>query len=196
MQPYQEYIAHHTNFSFQDISWGYRDIFASKIAELFKKNLLGKNNKRLTKQFFSLLEQVKDGYSGDVLHEFLQALNPRTYWLFSFPELFVELTNYGCELGREKVYFGNTFFFLLGQGTFGRNPALISQFVSIMHYLREVDTSLALAFAKGYAIISERLDPDEMRTYVNQGIAIFKNNKDTAVQFLQTRLSASIRVPL
>jgi nitric oxide reductase activation protein len=172
-------------FSLRDVCWGYRDILAKTIEELFEEGVLGAEREEASRHFFNLLKNADQSCFDHVLKEFISAINPRTRWIMDLPGVFAEVVDLGRELAEDKLYHGVTFFRIWGEGGFGDTPREVRALISRILRLRDVDSDLAVAFLRGYGTFRERLRDKEIDLYINEGLRLLHRNRQHALSFMQ-----------
>ncbi len=178
-------------FSLKGVCWGYRDVFERVISSLYDEGLLGPQNEAVTRQFFDLLKRSERNLFDHVLYDFLRALNPQTRWIVSLPAIFSDVTEMGCRLAESRIYYGTTFFRLLGEGGLGRTPEEVAHLMTLLKRLRRgAGDELAFALLRGYRRLIERLGPAEIDRYVDEALAIQGGNPRTAQRFLEGNLAS------
>lgn len=178
-------------FSLSSVCWGYRDIFAQTLEQLFEQDMIGGERPEVTDAFFSFMRCAEQQHFDYVLKEFLAALNPQTAWLLKLPGIFSEVTEMGRELAESKLHYGITYFRTLGEGGFGGKPENVRQLISTLKRLRTVDDELAMAFLGGYRELVNRLEPAEIDVYVEQGVRAFHQNRRTGIRLMEGSLKTS-----
>lgn len=162
-------VARAHGFSLQSVCWGYRSLFENALQELVDSGAIGTRNATSTRHLFDMLARADRSSFDHVLKEFLAALNPSTRWILDLPGVFGDVVDLGRRLSEERIHFGTTFFELLGSGSLGRSPAEMRTVVNVAHRLMEEDPELALAFARGFAHLRDRLFGDEVDRFVAHG---------------------------
>jgi nitric oxide reductase activation protein len=178
-------------FSLSSVCWGYRDIFAQNLEQLFEQDMIGRERPQVTDAFFAFMRCAEQQHFDYVLKEFLAALNPKTAWLLALPGIFSEVTEMGRELAESKLHYGITYFRTLGEGGFGDKPEDVRQLISTLKRLRTVDDELAMALLGGYRELVTRLEPTEIDVYVEQGVRAFHQNRRTGLRFMEGSLKTS-----
>lgn len=178
-------------FKLSSVCWGYRDVFAQTLEEMFEQGLIGEDRPEVTDAFFALLRCAERQHFDYVLKEFLAAWNPRTAWLLELPVLFAEITQLGREFAQSKLHYGITFFRTLGDGGFGRTPHEVQYLIDALRRLRAIDEDLALALLVGYKGLRESLADAQLDVYLAQGIRAYHHNKQTGLKFLMGTLRTS-----
>lgn len=178
-------------FSLSSVCWGYRDIFLDSLQSLFDQGLIGKERPEVTERFFALMRCAEQRAFDHVLREFLSALNPQTAWILDLPGVFAQVTEMGRQLAESKLYYGVTYFRLLGEGGFGHTPQQVRTLIGCLHRLRAIDDELAVAFLRGYRVLTERLTHSEVQVYMQEGIRVYSNNPRTGLLFMQCALKTS-----
>jgi len=178
-------------FSLKSVCWGYREVFADTIEALFAADLLGPEHARVTARFFDLLKRADQRCFDHVLCTFLGALRPENRWIMELPGIFADLTDLGARLGEAKTYYGTRYFETLARGGFGDTPAQVRACLNWLRRLLEIDSDLALGFLKGYRRLLDRLRPQEIERYVQEGIEVFRRRPESGVRFLSGELQAS-----
>ena len=177
-------------FSLKGVCWGYRDVFERVISSLYDEGLLGPQNEAVTRQFFDLLKRSERNLFDHVLYDFLRALNPETRWIVSLPAIFADVTEMGCRLAESRIYYGTTFFRLLGEGGLGRTPDEVSHLMTLLKRLRRgAGDELAFALLRGYRKLVGRLGPAEIDRYVEEALAMQGSHPRTAQRFLEGSLA-------
>ncbi|HUV07954.1 MAG TPA: hypothetical protein VMX75_09510, partial [Spirochaetia bacterium] len=180
---------HH--FSLKSVCWGYRDSFARIIDQLYRRNLLGPDQEQVTRQFFSTLEKAETEFFDHVLHEFLKALSPRTQWIMALPAIFSDITETGILFAEYRLYYGTSYFKILGEGGFGKNPEEVRNLLTFLKKIWKVKPELAFSFLKGYRNLLDRLHTHEIEQYISVGIEIFKRNMKSGLRFMEGSLRTS-----
>jgi len=177
-------------FSLEGVGWGYRDVFQRVIGSLHDEGLLGPENEAVTRQFTDLLKRSEGNLFDHVLYDFLRALNPETRWILSLPAIFADVTEVGCRLAESRIYYGTTFFRLLGEGGLGRTPEEVAHLMTLLKRLRRGSgDELAFALLRGYRRLIERLGPAEVDRYVDEALAVHGGHPKTAQRFLEGSLA-------
>lgn len=187
-------LAHAHGFTLDSVCWGYRDIFANALQELLDEGAIGEKNRETTAQVFSMLNQADRSCYDHVLKEFLSALNPQTRWLLALPGVFGEVVDLGRRLAEQKIYYGTTFFQLLGSGALGRTPSEMRHLVSICDRLLEHDAEIAVAFARGFERVRDRLTPREIDVFVSRGEALTGRSREATLAFFSCASRAAENV--
>jgi nitric oxide reductase activation protein len=170
------------------VSWGYRDIFADAIEELFRQGCLGPQRSRVTGKFFELLRRSDRMCFDHVLHQFLGALNPANRWIMDLPGIFGELVDLGGSLAGSRLYCGIRFFETLAAGGMGGSPRELRQCLQWLQRLRKIDEDLAMAFLAGYRRLCRRLRARELERYVDVALEMHRGNPENACAFLRGEL--------
>ncbi len=178
-------------FSLSSVCWGYRDIFSKTLESLFEKQWLGDHRPEVTETFFAFMRCAEQQHFDYVLKEFLAALNPQTAWLMDLPGVFAEVMDVGRQLAASKLHYGISYFRAFAEGDFGTSPQDVRYLMTALRRLRAVDDDLALAFLRGYPILSARLRPAERDVYVHQGLRAFHRNRKTGLRFMEGTLKSS-----
>jgi nitric oxide reductase activation protein len=172
-------------FSLRDVCWGYRDIFARTIEQLFADGVLGEERAETSRQFFDLLKQADQSCFDHVLKEFISAINPRTRWILDLPGIFAEVVTLGRELAEARLHDGVAFFRTWGEGGLGDTPREVRAFVSRFTRLRALDPDLAMAFLRGYGVLRTRLRDRELDRFLDAGVRMRQHNPQQACAFLR-----------
>jgi hypothetical protein len=178
-------------FSLGDVCWGYREIFEGAIEGLMREGALGPGREEVTREFFALLRKADRNCYDHALKEFLCALNPRTRWIMDVPSVFSDITDAGRLLTERKSHYGIGFFRILGEGGLGDTPARVRQVLTLVRRLLEVDGDLAFALLQGWRRLLDRLTPDEIERYVQEGLSMFVRNPPGARPFFACEGKAS-----
>ena len=178
-------------FSLSSVCWGYRDIFAQTLEQLFEQDMIGHARPHVTDAFFSFMRCAEQQHFDYVLKEFLAALNPQTAWLLELPGIFSEVTEMGRELAEAKLHYGISYFRTMGEGGFGNTPDHVRYLISTLKRLRTIDDELTMAFLSGYHELVNRLESDEIDIYVAQGVRAFHQNRRTGIRFMEGSLKTS-----
>jgi hypothetical protein len=183
-------IADFRGFSLKSVCWGYRDVFRRSIEGLIDEGLLGESNPEVTERFFSLMRLSERNLFDHVLYDFLRSLNHETTWIISLPSIFSAVTEMGCLLAEKRVYYGTTFFRLLGEGGLGRTPEEVSHLMTLLKRVRKAGDDAAFGLLKGYRGLVPRLAAQEIDRYVEEGLRIYAQAPKTGVRFLQGSLQS------
>ncbi len=175
------------DFDLKSVCWGYRHIFRKTIEKLYERNLLGSHRKEVTDHVFDLLNRADQSCFDHVLKEFLASLNRRNQWLLDLPSLFNSITSIGRQLAEMKLQYGIDFFRQFGEGRLGETPRQVENVIKHVSRLKETDGRLALEFIKGYKVLLKRLNENEIPLYVEQGLQVFRNNRETGLEFMKVR---------
>jgi nitric oxide reductase activation protein len=97
----------------------------------------------------------------------------------------------GCLLAEKRVYYGTTFFRLLGEGGLGRTPEEVSHLMTLLKRVRKVGDDAAFGLLKGYRQLAPRLSPHEIDRYVEEGLRVYARAHKTGVRFLEGSLQSS-----
>ena len=178
-------------FSLKSVCWGYRDIFRDSIEHLFERGLLGRERQAVTESFFKVLKNADQSCYDHVLKKFLGALNTRTQWIMDLPGVFTDIAEMGHELALEKPHYGVAFFGLLEEGAFGDTPEQVRHLLTQIRRLREIDTELALAFAKGYQRLIASLTLRETELYLEVGLKSFAHSRRAGIAFMDGSVESS-----
>jgi hypothetical protein len=178
-------------FSLRSVTWGYREVFAQTIEELFREGYLGPERREVTAAFFALLKQADQGCFDYLLRQFLGALGPANRWLLDLPGIFVDVVETGTALAKQKLNYGIRFFEILAKGGMGESPQQVRECLDWVRALRETDDELALAFLDGYARLARRLAPPEMERYLDVARQIHRGNPESGCRFLRGELATS-----
>lgn len=178
-------------FSLRSVTWGYREVFAQTIEELFREGYLGPQRPEVTDAFFGLLKEADQGCFDYLLRQFLGALGPANRWLLDLPGIFVDVVETGTSLAKEKLNHGIRFFETLAKGGLGESPRQLRACLDWLRGLRETDGELAMAFLDGYARLAQRLTPPEMERYLEVARQIHRGNPESGCRFLRGELATS-----
>ena len=181
----------HQGFSLSSVCWGYRDIFAQALQTLFAEGLIGSGRPEVTDRFFAFMRCAEEHAFDHVLREFLSALNPRTAWILDLPGIFTEVVEMGRQLAESKLYYGVTYFRVMGEGGFGQTPAQVRALIDGLNRLRAIDDELAMAYLRGFKRLAGRLTPTEIRIYLAEGIAVYRHNRRSGLGFLEGTLKSA-----
>ena len=179
------YPEKYQGFDLSQVCWGYRDLFINTIDHLFEQGLIGDERKEVTSRFFDVLQRSEQRLFDHVLKEFLQALANETAWILDIPALFEDITEMGMRFAESKLYYGVSYFKILGQGGFGKTPEQVHHLINWLKRLLIIDEALALSLLKGYQSLINRLNPDELDRYVQEGISCYEVNPQTGQHFLE-----------
>ncbi|NBB95970.1 MAG: VWA domain-containing protein [Planctomycetes bacterium] len=180
-------------FSLRDVTWGYRDVFAQAIEDLFAEGRLGPQQQAVTGKFFELLRQADQSCFDHVLCQFLRALNPANRWIMDLPSLFAEVVDLGGSLAESKLYHGTRFFETLARGGLGETPQQMRDGLGWVRRLRDTDEEPAMAFLAGYAEICRRLRPPELQRYVDVAMQVYHRDAEKGCAFLRGELASCER---
>jgi nitric oxide reductase activation protein len=178
-------------FDLSDVCWGYRDIFARIIENLFERGSLGSHRKEVTEQFFSALKASDKQLFDHVLKSFLDAVAGGNAWIFDLPAIFEEVVRTGLQFAEVKLYYGIGYFRFLRDGGFGRTPQQVHYLITRLHRLMAIGTELAFAFLKGYKGLFDRLAPPEIDLYIREGIDVYVENRGSGCKFMEGALKSS-----
>lgn len=162
-------VAHAHGFSLQSVCWGYRSLFESALQDLLDSGAIGTRNEESTRRLFDMLGRADRSSYDHVLKEFLTALNPRTRWILDLPGVFGDVVGLGRRLSEQRIHFGTAFFELLGSGRLGQSPGEMRTVVDVCNRLLVDDAEYALAFARGFEALRDRLSAAEVDLFVAQG---------------------------
>jgi nitric oxide reductase activation protein len=126
-----------------------------------------------------------------VLKEFLLGLNHHTRWVMKLPGVFSDLVDMGRRLSQRRIAYGTSFFSLFGQGEFGERPRQVRMLMRWMRRLEVRDPELALAFLRHHRALIDRLLPQEVDLYINEGLKLYERNPQSGVRFMDGTLKAS-----
>lgn len=183
--------ARYHGFDLQKICWGYREVFRNAIDSLFAQGLIGDHRPETTAQFFAALNRSDLTCYDHVLREFLGSIHPSTYWVFGSPSLISDLTETGHRFSREKTSFGLGFYRTFGKGALGNSPKELRSSLTTTLRLLEYDPALAFSFVEGFQVLTQRLAPDEIDCFVNEGLSIHARHHKAGYAFLACRSKAA-----
>ncbi len=178
-------------FNLKSVCWGYRDIFQKTIEGLFDQGLLGEERQEVTQRFFGFLKNADQHCYDHVLKEFLCAITPRTRWLLDLPGIFTDVVETGRLFAEAKLYFGIGYFRLFGEERLGDTPAKIRHALTIARRLLEIDGELAYAFLRGCRALTDRLKPDEIERFIEEGLRIYTGNHSGGYKFMAAESKAA-----
>ena len=172
-------------FQLRSVCWGYRDLFRRALDGLLDQGLLDPGREESARRLFEFLKQADQSCFDHVLKEFLVALNPRTRWLLDLPGVFGDVIDLGRAFAEHRLHHGIGYFRRLGDGALGGTPAELQVFINQAGRLRAIDADLAFAFVCGYRTLCERLAPDEIPRFVNEGVRVFTRSPATGLRFIE-----------
>lgn len=175
-------VARAHGFSLQSVCWGYRSLFENTLQQLLDSGAIGGGNAESTRRLFDMLGRADRSSYDHVLKELLTALNPSTRWILDLPGVFGDVVDLGRRLSERRIHFGIAFFELLGSGSLGRSPNEMRTMVNVCNRLMQEDPEYALAFARGFERLRDRLADEEIDLFVAHGARM--RSMDT-----QTRLA-------
>jgi hypothetical protein len=178
-------------FSLDSVSWGYREIFAQAIEDLFRQGCLGPRRAAVTARFFELMKRSRQSGYDHLLRQFLGALHPRNHWIMSAADVFRDVVETGAALAESRIGLGIRFFQALAAGQLGGSPPEMRNGLRWLRNLHETDGDLASAFLDGHAYLAERLRPAEMESYLATAVRIHGAHPESGCAFLRGRLSTS-----
>ncbi|MFW5864394.1 MAG: nitric oxide reductase activation protein NorD [bacterium] len=178
-------------FSLKSVCWGYREIFAESIRQMFESGMIGDDKKQVTESFFGLLNKADQSCYDHVLKSFLASMNPRNRWLLDLPGIFSDIVEMGAAFADSKLHYGVIYFDTLSRGGFGDSPDQMRRLMNHLRNLRETSEDLAIHFLKGYQYLCSRLRPHEIELYIRVGLEIFRRNAKNGCAFLEGTLSSS-----
>lgn len=190
-EPRPEADRTYEGFSLKSVMWGYRDLFARTIEELYAAGHLGPKQQEVTSQFFALLQQADQSCYDHFLRQFLGALHPGNRWIMDLPGVFSDIVEFASALAEEKLYVGIRFFEALADGGIGRSPSEIRQCLTWLRLLRERDIDLVPAFLGGYGNLRDRMTPTEIERYLEVAMEIHRRNPANGAAFLRGELNSS-----
>lgn len=185
------YSDRYRGFDLASVCWGYRDLFARTLEELFAEGVIGDDRPEVTDNFFALMRCADHMHFDYVLKEFLGSLNSQTAWMLDLPDIFAEVTEVGRDLAEAKLHYGVTYFRLLGQGGLGRTPREVRYALTMVKRLRAIDDDLAMAFLSHYKVLTARLTVEEIEVFVRQALEAFARRRDTGLEFMAGTLRTS-----
>jgi hypothetical protein len=177
-------------FSLESITWGYRDIFARSIEELFAQDCLGPKRQDVTRTFFELLKQADQACFDHVLRQFLGSLNPQNRWIMNLPALFADFVECGAALGQQRLYEGMRFFQRFANGALGSCPAEVRFSLDRINELRRDDSALAMAFLDGLPLLRERMARPEIDRYLDVARQIHHADAERGYAFMRGELAS------
>ncbi|MCA1809638.1 MAG: VWA domain-containing protein [Lentisphaerae bacterium] len=178
-------------FSLKSVTWGYRQIFADTIDELFRQGCLGPQRREVTGKFFELLKLADQSCFDHVLRQFLGALTPHNRWIMDLPGIFTDLVDQGASLATGKFHQGIRFFEILSGGGMGDSPRGMRECLNWLRRLRKLDDELAMAFLEGYDHLRKRMLPLEIERFLEAALQIHHANPDTAYKFLRGEIASA-----
>lgn len=184
-------LARAHGFSLQSVCWGYRELFAKTLQELVDAGSIGADRPQATTGVFAMLREADRSSYDHVLKEFLVALNPTTRWLLDLPGVFGSVVEVGRRLAGQRIHLGTAFFELLGSGSLGRTPAEMRTCVAGCHRLLETDAELALAFARGFPTLRDRLRDNEIDRFVSEGLRLVRASREARIDYFACRSKAA-----
>ncbi len=184
-------LATRHGFSLKSICWGYRGLFDDMLRQLEADGAIGKERQEVTDAVFGLLKEADQSCYDHILKEFLCALNPSSRWMMELPGIFTDVVDLGRQLAEHKLWYGSTFFRVLGEGGLGRKPAEVRHLIGSCHRLMQEDAELALALVQGYRTLVERLTPAEIDQFIDQAWQIAARSPKAAVTYLSCKSKAA-----
>ncbi|MFW5787989.1 MAG: nitric oxide reductase activation protein NorD [Halanaerobiales bacterium] len=177
---------------FENVTWGYRDKFGNIIHKLEEQGYL-KKDKRSFPIFNDILDKLIDKkYVYDVvLKEFLSALDQNLSWILSRPELMEEWSYYGIDLMEEEWYYARKYFSLWSDSNNFNldDPSEVRFILTILHSLKQnTDTETVLFFLEGYQELRDLLSRPLIKSFIEEGLAVYKNNLETGRKFFKLDL--------
>jgi len=181
------------NFDFNNITWGYRDLFKNKIDKLFENKLLGENEE-VTKLFFKILKKSENNTNFDhVIKVLLESFNNKNSWILKIPALFSDWINLGKILSDNKMYMGLKYFDLWNENKIGSSPEEVQFIIDKARFLLSRDVFLAYNFLKLYFKIKKYLKHNEVSVFLGNVLRIYRINKKNAYSFLKIETKTSIK---
>lgn len=181
-------------FDLRRVTWGYRELFRRMLSDLVADgHLLEDPDDEVSRLVFDTLRtcQHRTSTYDQVLKEFLSALHGKARWLMGLPGLFEDWLDLGRRLAEIRQYHGIRYFDLWARGCFGDDPQEIRQLLGQVRLLMEVDAELAFSYLQGYPAMRAEVPPERMRHVVDEGLAIFSRNPDSAKAFFRVELKSS-----
>lgn len=189
----KEEIKQHTAFPGDTVAWGYRDVFARMIEQLYEEGALSKEDSESEKAFFDILKRTSVKGFDHVIKNFLAGLNKENSWVLRIPRLLHDWADLGCAFANHKIYMGITFFEVWGKGAFGTTPESVSRAITITRYLFQKDIDLAYELVKSYNAILSRLDDEEVKIFIDYALDIYQRNKESGKSFIALRTETARR---
>ncbi|MBN1867092.1 hypothetical protein JW916_07340 [Candidatus Sumerlaeota bacterium] len=178
-------------FDFHSVTWGYRELFKSKIDKLFAEGLLGEVNEKVTQVFFELIQQADRAHFDHVIRAFLSSLTPTNKWIMTIPALFEEWCRIGFDLASRHLYMGEKYFHAWRRETLGRTPAEVAPMLNLVRRLMSVDAELAYHFLKGCETLSGQVQVSEIEAFAQEAIVVYRRNRSAGLRFIALDLKSS-----
>lgn len=173
-------------FSLDRVGWGYRELVADAVGDLYRRGLLGPGRPAVTEAFLGFLARADQGGPWDrVLARFLKALNTRTEWLLGDPALFSGVVALGRDLAAGRPQHGVAFFDLVGEGALGDTPDHARLALTLARRLQRLDGDLCLAFLRRYRPLAGRLGPDGLTRFAEEVATAFRRGRDLAFALVE-----------
>ncbi|MFW5803048.1 MAG: nitric oxide reductase activation protein NorD [Verrucomicrobiota bacterium] len=179
------------DFDLRKVTWGYQEIFRSRLEDLYRQGLLGESNPAVTRQFAEVLAHSDKSTFDSVLKSFLDALGGRYRWLLRIPRLFERWCSLGLRLASVRHFLGMKFFDACGEGRLGTEPAEVEFVLDTISLLLERQADLVPAFIDGYPVLAAELDCDGIRAFVFEALEMARRNPETAAKYLAAKLETS-----
>lgn len=187
-------VARAHGFSLQSVCWGYRSLFESALQDLLESGAIGAGNAQSTRRLFEMLGRADRSSYDHVLKELLTALTPSTRWILELPGIFGDVVDLGRRLAEARIHFGTTFFALLGSGSLGRSPGEMRALVNVCNALMEHDAEFALAFARGFTRLRDRLEGGELDHFVAHGLRLRSADRRAQLAYFASESTAAENV--
>ncbi len=173
------------------VTWGYRELFRTWIDDLFEEKILGDHNRHTTEVFFDILLQCDAAFHDAVMKAYLASVTGPGRWILSIPNLFEDWSRLGLRLAEESLHLSVRYFDGLRSGDFGPTPADVSLAIGQLQRLASIDPELVGYFLQGYPTLCQQLEPDEIRTFVQEALRVFANNRQTGLKYIALDLRSS-----
>lgn len=168
--------------------WTYRELLLDTCRLLLEQEMTAEERQPLLREAFRQLEAAERDRFQSRLHGFLKTCAPEMSWILDVPALFEDLVEQGIRFAEIQPASAASYFSAFARGDFGSSPDQIQYVINWLRRLTVIDPNLAAAFLKGAPDIINRLSPEELALYIEEGLSCYEINTQLAQHFLEGTL--------
>jgi len=121
----------------------------------------------------------------------LKAIAPEMAWMFELPAIVEDVMSFGLRFANLSEYAGMTYFSAMARNDFGATPEQVHHLHSWLRRLLPMPQRFALSLLKGWRLLADRLNADEIDLYLEEALDCCEFNPLMTQQLLECRISNS-----
>ncbi len=139
----------------------------------------------------SALQSATEQECQSAMQAALKALAPEMAWMFELPAIVADAMSFGLRFAHLSEYAGMTYFTAMARGGFGATPEQAHHLHSWLRRLLTMHERFALSLLRGWRLLAERLNADEIDLYLEEALDCCDFNPLMTQQLLECRMSNS-----